>query len=65
MKDCSSSNKVLEIKRSATNKYKQMLREYASSVLLGNDFCFFPWCFRGDKGKKIDSYTEFADFTDI
>ena len=58
MKDCSPSNKVQEIKCSATNKYKQMLREYASSILLDNDFCFFPWCFRGDKGKKINSYSE-------
>ena len=58
MKD---SNKVLEIKHSASNKYKQMLREYISSVLLDKDFCFFPWRYKGDKGKKTGSYSESFD----
>ena len=52
----SSGSKVLEIKHSAANKYKQMLREYASSVLLATGFNFFPWYYKGDKGKKINSF---------
>lgn len=53
-----NNNKVHEIKRSASNKYKELLRDYASSVLFSTQPSFFPWHFKGNVGKKSDSFEE-------
>lgn len=55
MKD---KSKVCEIKRSATNKYRELLREYASWVLFSTQCSFFPWSFKGSIEKKSYSYEE-------
>lgn len=55
MKD---DNKVHEIKRSASNKYKELLRDYATLVLFSTQSSFFPWRFKGTIGKKSDSLEE-------
>lgn len=57
MKD---SDKVLEIKRSASNKYKELLQEQTSIVLLSSKSSFFPWYFKGNV-KKSDSFDEAID----
>lgn len=54
MKD---GNKVLEIKRSAFNKYKELLQEQASIVLLSSKSYFFPWRFK-ENMKKSDSFDD-------
>lgn len=51
-------NKVCEIKRSASNKYRELLKDYASSVLFSTQLSFFPWRFKGNTRKKTNSYEE-------
>ena len=47
---------VDDIRRSANNKYKEFLRSVASLYLLSVPQPFFPWTYKGSKGKKTDSY---------
>ena len=47
---------VDDIRRSANNKYKEFLRSAASLYLLSVPQPFFPWTYKGSKGKKTDSY---------
>lgn len=47
---------VDDIRRSANNKYKEFLRSAASLYLLSVPQTFFPWTYKGSKGKKTDSY---------
>ncbi len=49
---------VGDIKHSALNKYKEFLRSIASSILLSTQTSFFPWTYKGSKGKKTTSYDE-------
>ncbi len=47
---------VDDIRRSALNKYKEFLRSVSSSILLSIESSFFPWAYKGAKGKRSDSY---------
>ncbi len=52
------STTVDDIRRSALNKYKEYLLSFSSSYILSTSFSFFPWVYKGSKGKRNDSYKE-------
>lgn len=52
------STTVDDIRRSALNKYREYLISFSSSYLLSTPFSFFPWVYKGSKGKRSDSYKE-------
>lgn len=47
---------VPALRKSALNRYKDYLRDLSSSVLLSTPSTFFPWVYRGSKGRVTDSY---------
>ncbi len=49
---------VPALRKSALNRYKEYLRDLSSSVLLSTPSTFFPWVYRGNKGRVTDSYGE-------
>ena len=49
---------VEDIRRSALNRYREFLRSVSASVLLDEPSSFFPWVYRGSKGRKDDSYAD-------
>ncbi len=52
------STTVDDIRRSALNKYREYLLSFSSSYILSTPFSFFPWVYKGSKGKRSDSYKE-------
>ncbi len=49
---------VEEIRRTALNRYRDFLRSVSASVLLERPSDFFPWVYRGNKGRKGDTYAD-------
>ncbi len=47
---------VPSLRRSALNRYRDYLRELSSYLLLSTPLSFFPWVYRGNKGRASDSY---------
>ncbi len=47
-----------DIRKSALNRYRDFLKSASSSFLLSIPGNFFPWVYRGNKGKKGDSYSD-------
>lgn len=52
------STSVEDIRRSAGNKYREFLREKVNETLLSSPVSFFPWVYKGSKGKRGDSYKD-------
>ena len=49
---------VSDIRKSALNRYRDFLRSVSSSMIVAEPSSFFPWIYRGNKGKKSDSYSD-------
>lgn len=49
---------VPALRKSALNRYKDYLRDLSASVLLLTPSTFFPWVYRGNKGRVTDPYGE-------
>ncbi len=47
-----------DIRKSALNRYREFLKSVSSSFLLSLPVDFFPWIYRGNKGRKGDSYKD-------